>query len=100
MSEILAGLLILAGGGFALLAALGILRLPDVMIRMHAATKAGTLASGLIMAGAAVQFDTLPVLVPGRYPASAARSPTRKGNAAGHAATLTPGSTGWIQGTQ
>ncbi|WP_308915378.1 monovalent cation/H(+) antiporter subunit G [Jannaschia sp. LMIT008] len=40
---------VLLGGFFAFVAGLGILRLPDVLIRMHATTKAGTLASGLIM---------------------------------------------------
>lgn len=32
------------------------LRLPDTLIRMHAATKAGTLGAGLILAGAALYF--------------------------------------------
>ena len=48
--------LVLLGGFFALIAGLGILRLPDVLIRMHATTKAGTLASGLVMAAVAVGF--------------------------------------------
>jgi multicomponent Na+:H+ antiporter subunit G len=37
-------------------AGLGVLRLPDVLIRMHASTKAGTLGSGLILAAVAVYF--------------------------------------------
>jgi multicomponent Na+:H+ antiporter subunit G len=45
---------VLLGGLFALVAGLGILRLPDVLIRMHASTKAGTLASGLVMLAVAV----------------------------------------------
>ena len=32
------------------------LRLPDVLIRMHASTKAGTLGCGLILVAAAVHF--------------------------------------------
>ncbi|MEM6477814.1 MAG: monovalent cation/H(+) antiporter subunit G, partial [Pseudomonadota bacterium] len=44
-------------------AGIGIYRLPDVFIRMHAATKVGTLGSGLIMAGAAVHFGDSAVVV-------------------------------------
>ena len=46
---IMAALLIL-GGFFCFVAGLGVLRLPDVLIRMHASTKAGTLGAGLILA--------------------------------------------------
>ena len=56
MLEILLALLVLLGGAFCLIAGLGVLRLPDVLIRMHASTKAGTLGSGLILAAAAVYF--------------------------------------------
>ncbi|MEM9794852.1 MAG: monovalent cation/H(+) antiporter subunit G [Pseudomonadota bacterium] len=47
--ELFLAISVLLGGFFAFIAGLGILRLPDVLIRMHATTKAGTLASGLIM---------------------------------------------------
>lgn len=56
MIEVLAGLFVLSGAFFALIAALGILRLPDVLVRMHASTKAGTLACGLILIGVAMVF--------------------------------------------
>ena len=56
MSLITISVLLLLGGFFAFVAALGIVRLPDVLIRMHASTKAGTLSSGLIMAAVAVYF--------------------------------------------
>lgn len=46
---------ILSGALFALIAALGIVRLPDIFIRMHASTKAGTLGCGLILVGLVVQ---------------------------------------------
>ena len=36
MSEIVTAFFVVAGGFFALAAALGVLRLPDVLIRMHA----------------------------------------------------------------
>jgi multicomponent Na+:H+ antiporter subunit G len=48
--------LILLGGFFCFVAGLGVLRLPDVLIRMHASTKAGTLGSGLILVAVAIYF--------------------------------------------
>ena len=54
--EIFISACVLLGGFFAFIAGLGILRLPDVLIRMHATTKAGTLASGLIMLAVAAGF--------------------------------------------
>lgn len=42
-------LLMVAGALFALVAAIGINRLPDVYTRMHAASKAGTVGSGLLL---------------------------------------------------
>ncbi|MEL7300368.1 MAG: monovalent cation/H(+) antiporter subunit G [Pseudomonadota bacterium] len=63
MSETIVALLLLLGGVLSLLAGVGILRLPDVFTRMHAATKVGTLGSGFIMAGAAVFFGTSDVII-------------------------------------
>lgn len=48
--------LIILGGFFCLIAGLGVLRLPDVLIRMHASTKAGTLGSGLILIAVCIFF--------------------------------------------
>jgi multicomponent Na+:H+ antiporter subunit G len=56
MTEIVIAVVVLLGGFFCFVAGLGVLRLPDVLIRMHASTKAGTLGSGLILAGVAVHF--------------------------------------------
>jgi multicomponent Na+:H+ antiporter subunit F len=56
MAEIIMSALVLLGGFFCFVAGLGVLRLPDVLIRMHASTKAGTLGSGLILAAVAVYF--------------------------------------------
>ena len=54
----LAGILLLIGAVFSLLAAIGILRLPDLYTRMHAASKAGTMGSGLMLiAIAVIAFD-------------------------------------------
>ncbi len=54
--EIFLAFCVLSGGFFAFIAGLGVLRLPDVLVRMHATTKAGTLASGLIMLAVAIGF--------------------------------------------
>jgi multicomponent Na+:H+ antiporter subunit G len=62
MLEIFLSVCVLTGGFFAFVAGLGVLRLPDVLIRMHATTKAGTLASGLIMLGVAVGVNDAPAI--------------------------------------
>ena len=59
MIELFAAILIVIGSVFGLIAAIGMIRLPDTLIRMHAATKAGTLGAGLILAGAALYFTGL-----------------------------------------
>ncbi|MBU2329061.1 MAG: monovalent cation/H(+) antiporter subunit G [Alphaproteobacteria bacterium] len=41
--------LMIAGALFSLLAAIGLNRLPDFYTRMHAASKAGTVGSGLLL---------------------------------------------------
>jgi len=46
----------LAGSAFALLAAVGVVRMPDVFTRMQASTKASTLGLGCLLVGAALQF--------------------------------------------
>ncbi|MEM9108175.1 MAG: monovalent cation/H(+) antiporter subunit G [Pseudomonadota bacterium] len=46
---ILIALMIIVGSAFTLIAALGLIRLPDVYTRMHAASKAGTLGSGVVL---------------------------------------------------
>lgn len=54
--QIAAGIVLLLGGAFGFLAALGMLRLPDTIIRMHAATKAGTLGCGCALLAVALRF--------------------------------------------
>ena len=44
------------GGFFLFVASLGVLRLPDVIVRMHALTKAGALGAGLVFVASAVHF--------------------------------------------
>lgn len=49
----LASALVILGGLFSLLGAIGVSRLPDCYSRMHAASKAGALGAVLILAGVA-----------------------------------------------
>ena len=48
INDMITALFLVAGGIFSFIASLGMLRLPDTIIRMHAATKAGALGAGLI----------------------------------------------------
>ena len=59
--EIFIAILIVAGGAFALIAAIGTLRFPDALSRMHAATKAGAFGAGLLLVAAALHFASLAV---------------------------------------
>jgi multicomponent Na+:H+ antiporter subunit G len=56
MIEILTATMWVAGAAFALLAAVGLLRMPDVFTRMQASTKASTLGLGCLLLGAALQL--------------------------------------------
>ncbi len=58
MLEILAAALLLTGGIVMAVAALGVARLPDVFMRMHAATKAGVVGTGLILLGSGIALET------------------------------------------
>jgi multicomponent Na+:H+ antiporter subunit G len=56
MIDILTAVLWIVGSAFAFLAALGVLRMPDVFTRMQASTKASTLGLGCFLIGAALQL--------------------------------------------
>jgi multicomponent Na+:H+ antiporter subunit G len=56
VSDIVASVLILGGSALALTAAVGVLRFPDTMSRMHAATKPQVLGLLLVLAGAAIRL--------------------------------------------
>ncbi|MEM1284812.1 MAG: monovalent cation/H(+) antiporter subunit G [Pseudomonadota bacterium] len=60
--EIITGLTIIFGAAFTLVAALGILRFPDLYSRSHAASKAGTLGSGLLLLALALYAGELGVV--------------------------------------
>lgn len=62
MSEIIVGILMLIGAGFMCIASLGLIRMPDLLMRMHAATKAGTIGAGFLLLAMAVHFGSLQVI--------------------------------------
>lgn len=59
--EIFTGIVLLMGAFFMFVAAVGLLRLPDLLMRMHATTKAGTLGAGLILVSVALNFTDVAV---------------------------------------
>jgi multicomponent Na+:H+ antiporter subunit G len=51
-------ILLVLGAAFSLIAAIGVVRLPDLYTRMHAASKAGAVGGGLVLLAVAVMsFD-------------------------------------------
>lgn len=59
--EVITYTLLLTGSAFVLLAAIGILRLPDILMRMHSTSKAATLGAALMLAAVAVHFGEVGV---------------------------------------
>ncbi|MCK3775479.1 monovalent cation/H(+) antiporter subunit G [Ensifer sesbaniae] len=60
---VLVAALLIVGAVFSLLAAIGILRFPDLYTRMHAASKAGTIGSGLLLLAAGVHSLDAAILI-------------------------------------
>ncbi|MFO7701798.1 monovalent cation/H(+) antiporter subunit G [Psychroflexus maritimus] len=61
MSELLIYILSTLGAIFAMLAAIGILRMPDAFLRISVTTKAATLGVGLLLGAAALYFNDFSV---------------------------------------
>lgn len=57
MTDIFVAVLLLASGCLALTAAMGLCRLPDFFLRMHAPALASTLAAWLVTLGSIVHFS-------------------------------------------
>lgn len=55
--EVASAVLLLAGGVFALLGGIGLVRFPDVLARLQAATKPQTVGIVIILVGAALQVE-------------------------------------------
>ncbi len=62
MNDVVTAVLIVVGGAFMLLAGVGIVRMPDLFMRMQAATKAATLGAGCMLMAVAVHFGELTVV--------------------------------------
>jgi multicomponent Na+:H+ antiporter subunit G len=63
MIDVITAIVWISGSAFALLAAIGVLRMPDVFTRMQASTKAATLGLGCLLIGAALQFGDVASLI-------------------------------------
>lgn len=59
--DVLATALLIVGALFFLAGTLGLLRFPDVYTRLHALTKADNLGLGLMVAGLALESESLAV---------------------------------------
>jgi multicomponent Na+:H+ antiporter subunit G len=57
--DIVSGTCLVLGAAFAFVAAIGVVRFPDVLTRMHAATKPQTFGLLLILAGLALRIESL-----------------------------------------
>jgi multicomponent Na+:H+ antiporter subunit G len=55
--DLLAAVLVLGGSALALTAAIGVLRFPDTLTRMHAATKPQVLGLLLVLGGATIRLS-------------------------------------------
>ena len=54
IATLISAVLLLVGSLFALVASIGLLRLPDLYTRMHAASKAGTMGSCMMLVALAI----------------------------------------------
>lgn len=59
---IVVAFILLAGALFSLIAAIGVVRLPDLYSRMHAASKAGTVGSGLLLLAVGIHSQDMSIL--------------------------------------
>jgi multicomponent Na+:H+ antiporter subunit G len=61
--EWVSSVLFIVGATLALLASVGVLRMPDVLTRMQASTKASTLGLGCLLLGLAIRNPELSVVI-------------------------------------
>ncbi len=62
MQEIICSALMVTGAVFMCVAGLGVLRMPDLFMRISAATKASTFGVGFLLAAVAVKFPMLEII--------------------------------------
>jgi multicomponent Na+:H+ antiporter subunit G len=65
MTDWIAFIALIAGALFVLISAIGLLRLPDLFMRMHATTKTTSLGITLILIGVIISFPAWSVLLKG-----------------------------------
>lgn len=63
VTEVVAAGLMLVGAFFMLLSAVGVVRMPDLYMRLQVASKASSLGAGFMMAAVAVHFAELGIVV-------------------------------------
>jgi multicomponent Na+:H+ antiporter subunit G len=63
LQNYVAGILIVIGASFTLVATIGLIRLPDIYSRMHAASKVGTVGSGAVLIALAVHAGDLATIM-------------------------------------
>lgn len=61
MIEILVGILMIVGAFFMFVAGLGLIRMPDLFLRMSCSTKAGTIGVGALLLALAIYFTDFAV---------------------------------------
>lgn len=59
MSEILVSILLVLGAAFILVSAIGLVRMPDIFLRMSCNAKASTLGIGLLLLALATHFGEM-----------------------------------------
>ncbi|MCB0192937.1 MAG: monovalent cation/H(+) antiporter subunit G [Anaerolineae bacterium] len=62
MRDLIAIIFIIIGAAFMLISAIGVIRLPDLYLRMSASTKSSTLGVIFVLLAAALFFDELSVI--------------------------------------
>ena len=62
MNDLITIVLMLLGSGFMLLSAVGVIRMPDVYMRLQVASKASSLGAGCLMAAVAIHFAELGIV--------------------------------------
>ncbi len=60
-AELVAAACMLTGAVLVLVSALGLVRMPDLLLRMHATSKATTLGAALVLTAAAIDFAAIAV---------------------------------------
>ncbi len=63
MEKILSETMMLIGAVFMLIASLGVVRLPDLFMRMHSNTKSATLGVFFMMVGLSIHFGSLSIFI-------------------------------------